>query len=428
MNAKADNKGDALAEYILEHYLQSSDFNGVPITAILSKFGLSKPALLEVLSKLITQRKISLVYGDRHPNPHIKAFPDEEIEEQLRKLPELHLKACAYPAKEYPKAFLDPDQFTGKPYDYELALGAAQLEFRAFDLSVLEIYKNDPRYLYDNWDIGGRVCISDDFFETDDIAEHDQVLLQTFGFCYNKNIDRAVAVFLRYLKDLSPEHQQIWKAKELSGEYSLHPDYHRTSLIGDFPERYSLADAFLLELHTINEMCALIGKPSLFKETFKDNKPRGFGFLVRPTLKEFNEFVHILDKMMSDNLNRDFFKTDMSMENEETRKDGKVVVTQKGTISLLDEWFNKFFCADDTTPLKEMISTFRNIRNMRQKPAHAIHEDKFDQKFFHDQRKVFIEAYRAISTIRHILAFHPSVEASNFKINPHLLDGKIWTF
>src|SRR5688572_12553489 len=57
--------------------------------------------------------------------------------------------------------------------------------------------------------------------------------------------------------------------------------------------------------------------------------------LIRPTLREFNAFVHVLDKFMSENINKNFFGADVSPETERPRKDGKIVVTQKGTIQLL---------------------------------------------------------------------------------------------
>jgi hypothetical protein len=50
-----------------------------------------------------------------------------------------------------------------------------------------------------------------------------------------------------------------------------------------------------------------MGRPNLFRQDFGqygENEPRRFTFLVRPTLEEFNEFVLLLDKMLSDNLNK----------------------------------------------------------------------------------------------------------------------------
>jgi hypothetical protein len=72
------------------------------------------------------------------------------------------------------------------------------------------------------------------------MPEKDKILLQSFGFSFDKNGNRAVAVFLRYLANLSSEHQQIWKAKELSGPRHLHPDYFKSSVVGDWGEGHPI--------------------------------------------------------------------------------------------------------------------------------------------------------------------------------------------
>ncbi len=58
----------------------------------------------------------------------------------------------------------------------------------------------------------------------------DKFLLETFGFSYDAELSRAVAVFLRYLSDLTPQHQQIWNTKLLQGDFELHPDYSKISM------------------------------------------------------------------------------------------------------------------------------------------------------------------------------------------------------
>ncbi|MBL2669435.1 AAA family ATPase, partial [Klebsiella pneumoniae] len=75
-----------------------------------------------------------------------------------------------------------------------------------------------------------------------------------------------------------------------------------------------------------------IGKPELFRKDYSDDMPKEFGFLLRPTLSEFNNFMLLLDKMMSDNINKKFFEGDVELEIEKEREDGKIVVRPKGTI------------------------------------------------------------------------------------------------
>lgn len=419
---------DTLLDTITRFYLKSRDFNGIPTTLLAKDLNVSIVELLEPLSALIQKGLVSIIYGDIHPNPHIKALQDEPADRQIEKLSTSKINgACVYPLPTQLEKIVDPNDYEGKPYVLSLALGAPQLEFRSFDLSVLEYYRNDPRYSYTNDDIRGSISVHDAYFESENMPERDQVVLQSFGFSYDSELNRAVAVFLRYLADLSPQHQQIWKAKELSGDYLLHPDYYRTSIIGDWGEKLSIFAAFLEELKIINQMSDAMGRPPLFRQDFtKDDAPREFSFIVRPTLKALNDFIHLLDKMMSDNINLDFFRHEVPYEREQTRKDGKVVISTKGTITILDDWLRSHFRTNDWEPINQTITTFKEIRTKRQKPAHGLNDDSFDQKYFHEQRQLIIRAYEAIRTLRLLFWNHPSCK--KVAINSLLWDGKIWTY
>ncbi len=332
----------ALLEEITRFYLESHDFNGISVSQLAARFRIDSDYLIPPLTALIRRKLISVIFGDIHPNPHIRAFHDEPEESQIAKLntPKVN-SACAYPLSKHLAKVVDRQPYEGRPYTLSIALGTPQLEFRAFGISVLEYYRNDPRYHHDNDDIQGSISVRSECDESGQMAEADQVLLQTFGFCYDPDLNRAVAVFVWYLSDLSPEHQQIWKAKELTGDYRLHPDYFRTSILAEWPEKISIFEAFLEELKSINQMAEAMGRP-LFRKTFsQEEKPREFGFLVRPTLKEFNDFVLLLDKMISDNISTDFFQNEVPYEQEEVRKDGKILVRQKGALAILDDWIHR---------------------------------------------------------------------------------------
>ena len=167
-------------------------------------------------------------------------------------------------------------------------------------------------------------------------------------------------------------------------------------------------------------------RPHLFNEDFYENRPRNFSFLVRPTLEEYNNFVLTLDKMMSDNINKDFFMKEVSGESEETRNDGKIIIRPKGTIAMLDEWLNLKFHPSDPKPMEDLNDAFKKVRKLRQKPAHAINPNVFDQKFFHLQRELIIAAYVAVRTLRLLFANHPLVSAAKIDIPDALYNGKIW--
>lgn len=409
-----------ILQEIVEFFVNSHDFNGIPLHTLAATLTLNENQLKIALANLIRDDKISINFDS--DNPHILRRPALAIEDQLDKFADPDfIYTCAYPTTAVLTKRVKRAKYKGRPFSLRLAHGEPQLFFVSFDLSVLEMYRNDPRYSYSNNDIGGSISIHDDV----GVLERDQVFLQTFGFSYDANYNRAVAVFLRYLAHLSPEHQQIWAAKVLEGDYKLHPDYFGSTILGEWYEGISVFEALLEELHVINEMCNLIGRPTLFRSEFREGKkPKEFSFLIRPTLDEFNSFIHTLDKVISENLRKEFFLSDIPFEREEIRRDGKIVVSQKGTIQLLDDWLKLKFRTNDPTPLVEMIDTFKEIRKLRQKPAHAANEDIFDQKYYHQQRDIIKRVYVAVSTLREIFSKHP--QAREYKIPDCLKTGTIW--
>lgn len=113
------------------------------------------------------------------------------------------------------------------------AMGEPQMKAAFFDLSALEPYRNDPRFDFHHNEIGGSINFSEEY--VDSAPKRDNIFLRTFGFAYNKQLIRAVAVYLWYVSELTPEHQQLWNARLLTGDFQLHPDYIRTSIHPAFP-------------------------------------------------------------------------------------------------------------------------------------------------------------------------------------------------
>jgi hypothetical protein len=411
---------------IVEYYLKSHDFNGIQIQELLNTIGKEWIEVKPMIQDLIKSNSIRVIDDETDSNPNIIRIGFEPLENQLKKASSNKPGyMCLYPTKSLLKKLVNPLDYKSEPYKLHLALGEPQLSYISFDLSVLEFYRNDPRYRYENDDIQGHI-----YYDDEQLPESDKVFLQTYGFSYDKNFNRAVAVFLRYLANLTPEHQQIWKSKELSEKFDLHPDYYRNAILGEWSERIPICQAFLEEIFIINQMCEAMGRPHLFRNDYGkygENRPRKFNFLVRPTLEEFNDFVLLFDKMISDNINKDFFMNEISYENEQKRKDGKIIVKHKGTLQLLDEWIHKFFKPADWSVWDEAITSLKKVRKLRQHPAHSIEKDVFDQKYFKDQRELILSAYKAIRTIRLIFTNHPKVKAANIEISDQLREGKIWS-
>jgi hypothetical protein len=413
-----------LLDKITKQYLSSRDFNGLPISIIGGDFQSTR----ESLRQLVQEGAVVLNFGDRHPNPYILAFEPEPSEEQVKKLdamtpPEPQyeeggpltvqtnpLICCAYPSRDHLASVVDQTQYRRAPFTLLLALGEPQLSYRAFNLRVLELYRNDPRYSYETDDVHGRISE-----KKEGSLEHpDDVLLQTFGFAYDERIEnRYVAVFLRYLSDLTPEHQQRWKLEEHTGRTLLHPGYAQQTA-GEWPEKQSIFTAFCEELRIINEMTVRMCGKQVFRRTYHSfTKPERFGFLVRPTTREYEDFVQLLDKMMADNLNRLFFCA---------RGERK----ECGTIALLEEWLNARVRLSDPAPKDQMLKVFRDIRAERSPPAHHVRDDEWDDTYFSRQRETILKAYDAVRTLRLILANHPL--ARTVEVPDWLFKGEIWTF
>ena len=390
---------------VVNQYLKSGDFNGYRVAPDLDA---------ALIRTLISDEELELHCEDRHPNPSIRAFSAEPIREQLGKVH--RVAGCLYPTPKFLRKYVPSD--SERPFTTMLAQGAAQLEFRAFDLSVLEFYRNDPRYHYTTDDVHGTISVKQ---EHSGLRDSDEVFLQTFGYCYDADVNRAVAVFLWYLHDLSPEHQRIWQAKLLDRKHYLHPDYYRTSILGEFPERLSIYDALLAEQRQTNLMAEKIGKPPLFRSTYEPSRrPKGFGILIRPTQQAYEDFVLMLDKLMSDNLNREFFKGELELSETAVKQSGETFLIPIPTIKLLEQRFHGATSHDRD----RMLATFRKIRRLRQRPAHTLlDDDRFDQKFLGEQRALIQDAYSAVRTIRSLFETHLGVE---HEVPEWLTDGGHW--
>lgn len=415
-----------IVQRITDYYLGSRDFNGYPVGLLREDFGMTLDEIRSLLGVLVRRGRITLVMPETDVNPHIKRVSELPKQRQLELLPKTDLaRTCAYPSRSYLNRHVDRAEYRKRPFALQLALGHPQLEHKAFDLSVLEFYRNDPRYYYRTDDISGSIRVRQKYARR--LRKGARILLETFGFAYDRKLNRVVGVLLRYLAGLSYEHQQIWCTKMLHGRHHLHPDYFRSAVIGEWHEGIFIFQAFIEELRIINVMCRLIGRPPLFKEDFHDReRPKRFGFLIRPTLAEFSEFVHLLDKMMSDNVDKSFFGGEVVPEIEYRRKDGRIEVRPRGTIQMLDEWLSLNFRAPNRAPIDEMINTFKSVRKLRHKPAHTVSEDVFDQKYFKEQRELMIPGYQAVRTLRLVLASDP--KAQGCAVPSVLVKGRIWTY
>src|SRR6185295_10089850 len=118
-------------------------------------------------------------------------------------------------------------------------------------------------------------------------------------------------------------------------------------------------------------------------------------------------FVHLLDKLLSENLNRDFFRGDIPLEEERERADGRVEVQALGTIRLLGNWLtSNYRDANGNDVSSEITGPFKTIRQLRQRPAHAVGQDAFDSTLPGQQDDLVADAISSLQRLRWVLTAH----------------------
>lgn len=408
---------------VIEFYLESYDFNGIPLYQLSAKHKRDKDRLDKAIIDLIKDGAISLNYTE---NPHVKQFKDFPVKDQLEQLKKGNPQhICVYPTENILKTLTLTSKYDNKPFTKMLLYGKPQLQPMYFEIQILEDYFNDPRYDVQFSDYSGSIS----YHSENDLSKKDKIFLSTFGIGYKDKDpyrERVVVVYLRYLSDLTPEHQQRWNTRLVNEKCFEALEYYQNTILGEWAEYGSIYDAFIEELYNINEMSEKMFSKKLFLKTYKNERPEGFRLIFIPTLENYYRFIHLLDKMMSDNINKDFFKGSVSLENEVNRKDGKTFIQNKGTIQLFEEWLKKYFRFEKADAADIIFKPFREVRSLRQKPAHTVSSNKYDKALITEQDNLINRAYEAIRTIRLIFANHPKVR--NYKVDNWLYEGKIKTF
>lgn len=397
---------EALKAQLVTHYIESMNFNGLPVSSLPTDgtWGV-------YVEGLITAGLADLVRGDIHPNPHIKALPPETPQEQLEKIDGLGYEGCLYPT---PKLLAEhhAGQSEEAPYTRALLQGSPQLGFRTFDLRVLDWYRNDPNYWYRTSDYQGQILKARDFGGTRSTIINDSVDYLSFGFAYSDTEEREVAIFLRDLHKLNTAQQKHFETFELPIGSKLHPGFYQTAIVGDYPNFTPVCEAILRERGRVNDICVTIGKPPLFKTGVElGTRPDGFYILHRPTSKEYYEFCSILDKLMGDDIDHNFFKGEIETFTILVNDKGDKIKQKIPSIRLLEKFLETKFKTSNNTPVLEILRSFRCIRKLRQTPAHKLIDKEFDQKFIAEQRKLLSSAQEGLRNLRLIFESHPHVKS-----------------
>lgn len=435
---------ERIENIVYDFFVASSDFNGIPLRNISEKLNIDYENSIDIIKELVKDNIVSI---QSSTNPHIIGFQHYPIDSQIHILEEAkkikevvhsfgeitissedtEYPICLYPSKSYLQKKRDLADFGNALYTKQLALAEPHLTPIFFEIEVLDRYFNDPRFDFKFEDYSGQISCLYDENENPIVREEDQIFLKTFGLGFDENGDRLAVVYLRYLKDLTPEHQIYWKSRQKTGNCKMLEEYHQNTIQGNWTFSYSIFSGFIGEQKCINDLTKLIFTKPLFRKSFEnENRPKEFTFFFTPTLKNYNDFILLLDKMISENINKDFFEGKVDFFEFKELENGLVERQSKGTLQLFEEWLTSVFNVKGDGTVSELFKPLRKIRKERQSPAHRINENQYDRQLIEKQKIIMDDIYLVFRNLRNIFHQHP--KARDFEIPDWLENGKIKTF
>jgi hypothetical protein len=287
-----------------------------------------------------------------------------------------------------------------------MAKGRGTLELAYFGFDVLEQYRNDPRYHFQYSDFGVNMSIGDDAYLDDEEPDRDKVSLSHVGFAYdlskydaadpNSPITRRVAVFYGDLASLTPEHQQRWNSYQIPAD-GLHPHpVWWSAQMGEWPDGIGPFEKLFSELKNINELWQRTWNELLFLHS---RRPTDFGWILRPSQREWDDFILQLDKLLSDNMRHDAL-TAASAPRE--NPSGEYL----GSLNRLAAFMEDKRVSKDA--IGNILKPLRDVRSARQKPAHALRANIADKTFVHRQVYVLEDVNCSLAELRRWLSTHPN--------------------
>ncbi|WP_348945871.1 hypothetical protein ABHF33_04750 [Chitinibacter sp. FCG-7] len=419
-----------IEKLVFSFFCDSSDYNGIPLRKVSQDLGLDYEESIDLIKELVKAEFVSI---QSSTNPHIIGFKHHPVKYQLEILE--HAKSikvekqlfgnfelaveqteypiCLYPTPKYAKENRYTDKYGYAKYSVELALSEPQMSFRFFETDILERYSNEPRFDFEFNDFSGQISCKYDDKGNPILREEDQIFLKSFGLGFDSSGARVIAVLLCDLGRLSSEHQVAWSAKEIPcTECKVLEDYSNNLIFGQWITSKSVFTALIDEINAIYKLTeSIFGVPLFRKELDGEHRPKNFTFFFSPTSKNYYDFINILDKYLSENINKSFFEG--TLELEELKPIGNNIVerVQKGTLRLLEEWVAKSFRFPDDSFPKKTLKPLKDVRNERQKPAHTVIENNYDSNFIDKQKKIVEACYISVSSLRRNIQTHPKAES-----------------
>ncbi|MFK7844137.1 MAG: hypothetical protein AB8G77_02475 [Rhodothermales bacterium] len=390
----------------------------MPLSSLADRLEVELGDLIPHLKPIITNKTASLTFGDLHPNPFIRALPDEPVTTQLAKLvPQKLDSTCIYPLKKHLKSVVSEASFSSRPFSLKLALGAPQYTFDFFDPYVLEHYLQQQKCQISN-DVQGSLAFAQTRFK---------FTRASFGPSYGHQFTDLIASNLGDLSQL-PAHDQVhWDSMLLSGSGTIHPDVSGPLLKGSFRKKMSVFEALLAEMKAVNALCPELSKPPLFIfHADPSAQSKNFGFIPVPSAQNFGQFFLHYQILLLQNINPAFLKSirQPAYESITPRISRALNRPSKTSLEMVSEWLVKSFDIKDEgliVRLSNIIKSTRKEFNERQMNGYSM---SADQSYMHIQRRLMWYAYQAVKWIRQTFEqyFNKKYEA----LHPLLREEKVW--
>lgn len=393
-----------LLKMVKKRYLKSRDFNGLHIRPIHTS-----PDEIQAAVELVEAGLVQVVGPDDYMNIHIRPWPSRRTPamqiEELRDLSADDYGVALYPMAAAMKHVKLPAKYDDTPFSRAMARGRSTLEVAFFSPDVLEGYRNYARFQFGMSDFGINFWLTDEAHDRADHSGKDDVSLIHLGFAYDMSryvpkapeslILRRVAAFYGDLDDLTPEHQQRWSSYQVDAAgVRPHPVWF-SSQMGNWPDGIGPFQRFTQELRNIGDLFESVWDKRLFKT---HEPPEDFGWILRADQREWDHFIHSLDKLLSDNIDSSALDSAGIMKKNAAGQ-------QLGTLARLE----LFMTTNHVQPERARwaLGPLREVRAARQKPAHTLRTNVTDGTFVHKQMRLMHDVDEVLINIRQWLASHP---------------------
>ncbi|MDP9378414.1 MAG: hypothetical protein M3P40_12750, partial [Actinomycetota bacterium] len=399
-----DGASNDWLDALTRHYLDpATGFGGLPIAAGRSPAG---------LATLVSSRRVEL-HRTSGRRPASRAFPALELSAQLEDLERFQRgdaavsRLTAFPSPQHLATVVENQRFA--PYAGRLACGNGELDVVYFDASVLDSYGADGRRDVEFSRPYGTVTDADN----DTVVE--------FGTALDARCQEALAGFLGELGRLHGDEQQRWAAFELDRDFRVHPAYFEHAVLGEYVDDRPMSAGIVGELEQLSVMSRTANLPSLVRRTAPRPTETPLEFLRRPTTRSLHGFCITLDRLMGRNLNREFFAAVVP----QLRDISRSRLTRLSSAELLELWMTRLRFGDPR-PVDAMLTTVARVEELAQGPGW---EDTSAARLeiYELQKRLMVEAFAALRTMRKILATHPALTGYD-GVPTWLAEGRVYCY